>query len=251
MGAPHAHDDIELNLLFHGTMEYILNGHRLRVEPHRLLAFWAAIPHELVETTDAEFVFVTVPLTTFLSWSQAHSVLSALLRGQPMMGAEGAVSESVVRRWTTELADGTSVAAELEIQAALIRLASGPVGLPVPPAAQTAIDRMRRTIAERYAEDLTVAQVAGSAGLHPSHAMRVFQQATGATIGATILDYRLAHAKRLLAMTDLLIPILAAEAGFGSDRRLFEAFRHRVGLTPMQYRQRARSAAQGSGGTPA
>jgi transcriptional regulator GlxA family with amidase domain len=96
---------------------------------------------------------------------------------------------------------------------------------------------MRSAIAEGYNSHLTVAQVAAAAGLHPNHAMHVFKSATGSSIGEYIQCFRLAHAKRLLANTNLILPLVTVKCGFGSERRLFEVFRQEVGITPNEYRR--------------
>ena len=243
MHVPHSHDDIELNLLLEGSIEYVMNGHRVRLEPKRLLAFWAAIPHQLVEVRDAEFLLVTIPLTRFMAWSQTFGVTTELLQGKPLISPPDLLSVETARRWTEDLGSdaGIPLAAELEIQATMMRLAQVPNASPLAREAVSAIDRMRGVIAERYAEGLTIENVAKAAAMHPNHAMRAFKRATGSSIGKYILDYRLAHAKRLLAMTDLILPLVAMQAGFGSDRRLFDVFRRDVGMTPLRYRQRARS----------
>jgi transcriptional regulator GlxA family with amidase domain len=133
--------------------------------------------------------------------------------------------------------DAEILAAELEIQAALIRLARTAPISPAPAGLQTAVDKMRTAIAESYHSNLTIARVADAAGLHPNHAMRVFKSATGSSIGQYILYFRLAHAKRLLASTDLTLPFVTIKSGFGSDRRLFDAFRQELGITPNEYRK--------------
>jgi AraC-like DNA-binding protein len=242
MRAPHAHDDIELNLLLSGSMEYVLNGKRLVVEPNRLLAFWAAIPHEVIQAQDAKFIVVTIPLTRFMAWSQTCRLLNQMLYGRPFVGQEDPVTVQMVQRWPKDLSSpvGDPTAALLEIQATLVRLANDPVRVSLGQERQDAVDRMRRFVAERYTEEVTIDQIAQYVGMHPNHAMRVFKKATGTTLGDCILLYRLAHAKRLLAMTDLILPIVTVQSGFGSERRLFEVFREQVGMSPNRYRRAAR-----------
>jgi AraC-like DNA-binding protein len=192
-----------------------------------------------VEAENAELLYVTIPLSRFMTWNRSHELLNPLLQGRCFTGPEGLVPPDVAKRWPLDLTgpEGNTLAAELEIQAALIRLARSETVHATPTGSVTAVDRMRSAIAEGYNSHLTVAQVAAAAGLHPNHAMHVFKSATGSSIGEYIQCFRLAHAKRLLANTNLILPLVTVKCGFGSERRLFEVFRQEVGITPNEYRR--------------
>jgi AraC family transcriptional regulator, melibiose operon regulatory protein len=244
MSYPHVHDDIELNFLLAGCMEYQMGGEKLMLSKGQLLAFWAAIPHASMEVVEARYLCVTIPLTVFLGWKLPAYFELLLLSGTPVVGESAGLQEAALRRWEDELgkpAHGHQ-ASELEIQASLLRLAydAADSAKPAPQASgliSTAVDQMRRCIAQRYQEPLAIADVARAAALHPNHAMRVYRTATGTTIGATILGYRTAHAKRLLATNDMAMPFVALHAGFGSERRMYEAFQTSVGQSPLSYRR--------------
>jgi AraC family transcriptional regulator, melibiose operon regulatory protein len=244
MSAPHSHDDVEINMLLAGSMEYILNGSRVRLEPHKPIAFWAAIPHELVEAKAAEYLLVTVPFSLFLRWSQSLNLLSTMLMGDALIGEVGTIPIELGERWASDFLSkersGNRVAAELEVRATLTRLAQRTIGLTLGSENMSAIDLMRRYIAQNYAGEISVESVANAGGMHPNHAMRAFKKVTGATIGDCIRYYRIAHAKRLLASTNLIMPMVAIQAGFGSERRLFDVFRQTVGMSPRQYRSATR-----------
>jgi transcriptional regulator GlxA family with amidase domain len=67
--------------------------------------------------------------------------------------------------------------------------------------------------------------------------MRAFKSGTGFAIGEYILSFRLSHAKLLLASTDLTLPFVTLKSGFGSERRLFNAFKRECSTTPTEYRK--------------
>lgn len=69
---------------------------------------------------------------------------------------------------------------------------------------------------------------------------RSFQQALGRSPAEEIRRVHLERAKQLLADTDLPVPEVAAASGFASREYLAWAFRRATGLTPRQFRQRAR-----------
>ena len=45
---PDRHDEIEINFLDRGTLTYLIGGDRVTVQPRRVTAFWAAVPHQIV-----------------------------------------------------------------------------------------------------------------------------------------------------------------------------------------------------------
>lgn len=66
---------------------------------------------------------------------------------------------------------------------------------------------------------------------------RHFRQVTGATVGAWILNQRLAVAQRLLETTPSSIDLIAQQAGFGSELSLRQHFRKILKTTPSRYRR--------------
>ena len=54
MPRPHRHDDLELNAVLSGRLEYLLGGERVVVEEGQIALFWAATPHRLIEQASDE-----------------------------------------------------------------------------------------------------------------------------------------------------------------------------------------------------
>lgn len=69
---------------------------------------------------------------------------------------------------------------------------------------------------------------------------RRFRQATGTTVGAWLLDQRLALAQRLLETTGTTIDLIAQQAGFGSEVSLRKQFSKRLKTSPSRYRREFR-----------
>lgn len=67
-----------------------------------------------------------------------------------------------------------------------------------------------------------------------------FRAAMGRSVRAEIERVRLERARRLLAETEMKMPQLAEVAGFGSASYLGHVFRRQLGMTPTEYRRRAR-----------
>ena len=85
---------------------------------------------------------------------------------------------------------------------------------------------------------LRVDEVAQQLHLHPSYLSRRFKAVTGMRLGAYLKERQIAEAQRLLVTTDLDMEMIARHAGLGTANTLFRVFRTRVGMTPLQYRQR-------------
>ena len=84
----------------------------------------------------------------------------------------------------------------------------------------------------------TVNDLAGRAGLSPSHFRAVFARRVGRSAGAFLLDLRVREASRLLRETRTSIKQIARAVGYGDVAALHHALRRRTGLTPAAYRAR-------------
>jgi LacI family transcriptional regulator len=67
-----------------------------------------------------------------------------------------------------------------------------------------------------------------------------FQRVLGCSPASQIRNVQIEHAKKLLAESDLLMPVVAANAGFGDAKLLIAVFRREVGMTPTEYRDKYR-----------
>ncbi len=92
-------------------------------------------------------------------------------------------------------------------------------------------------IQQRYAEPLTLEEMASACGLNPRYFCRLFQMRTGVTALTYIHRLRVGHACILLKSTDLSVLEIANRCGF-QDREYFtRVFRAQKGCSPMQYRR--------------
>jgi transcriptional regulator GlxA family with amidase domain len=90
---------------------------------------------------------------------------------------------------------------------------------------------------ERYAENLTVADLAEEAGLAASQFHALFRRATGATPARALAELRLDRAGELLCGTGLPIAEIALMVGFSDQSALTRCFRRRRGTTPERVRR--------------
>ena len=109
------------------------------------------------------------------------------------------------------------------------------------------LGRLARQVHAAPADPLTARQAAGLIGLTPSYFSTFFRVRVGVTFGRWLRTLRLRVAIRLLEETDLPMPAIASEAGFGSVRSMQRAFRELTGSTAEQHRRNRRSSAAADG----
>jgi AraC-like DNA-binding protein len=88
----------------------------------------------------------------------------------------------------------------------------------------------------RYAEPLTVADLARAAGLSKAHFSREFRRAFGESPHAYLLTRRLERAAAMLRSTDRSVADICIAVGLDSVGSFTASFRRMFGRTPTAYR---------------
>lgn len=254
MRRPDHHNEIQLNLLCRGQVTYLLGPKTVQVKPGHLTAFWAAIPHQIVDyAEDTEYFVATLPLAWFLQCKLPDSLVQTLMRGEIVEepSVERADFDAAFfRQWTADLKANSRVMREIvtaEMETRMQRLAvtleaaarSGPrkrAPAKVQVSGLNKVEQMVCYIAQNYMEPITADDIGRVAGLHPNSAMRLFKKTFGSTLVDHLTHHRVFHAKRLLATTDQKIVDIAFASGFNSISRFNEAFRRGCGCTPRAFR---------------
>lgn len=253
------HNEIELNLLKHGSLTYLLGGNAVTIPAGRLAVFWAAIPHQIISSKDkTEYFVATIPLAWFLQCQFPAHFVDAILHARVVLDPEPRTRGGdleMFERWVHDL-EGPQPArrrvAFLEIEARLLRFALAvPVETPTGRSRKAGqvmigtgglnrVEQMACFIAQRYTEPLTAEQISQSARLHPNYAMALFRKTLGITLIDCVTQHRVSHAQRLLATTDEKIIDVAMNSGFTSLSRFHEAFKKLCGCSPKEYRRKHR-----------
>lgn len=108
-----------------------------------------------------------------------------------------------------------------------------------------AVDDPETTDALRFMRDhaherIGVADVLGETSMSRRSLQRKLRAAMGMSPAAALRRMRIERAKMLLAHTDKLMPLVAAEAGFSSSSKFSAVFRKSTGMTPRQFRRQSR-----------
>lgn len=247
----HRHDDLEINVVLDGQLEYLFGGERLVIARGQIALFWAAAPHRLITPDphqDGDVCWVHVPLRRALRWRLPASFGSQVLAQRtvvvPTAAVGGQLPDQVVT-WQRDLAlSADPTALLLEVNALVLRIlaaqrsgsrtstttGSGPRRDLQPVAA------MARFTAERFRDPISTADIAGAAGLNPNYATTLFRESVGTTLGEHLLRHRIAEAQRLLITTTLTVTAIAYAAGFGSTSSLYAHFARACGCAPGEYR---------------
>jgi AraC family transcriptional regulator, melibiose operon regulatory protein len=250
MAEPHRHNELELNLVFAGSMSYLFGGHSLTVRAGQLLLFWGALPHRLIACEEGSVCgWLTLPLATFLRFGLPDNLTRRVLHGTPitktMKEMDKALFECWLQDWQLQNQQTPNsehqYILELELEAWLRRLAFSLTEQPVKPSKkrlESKAAQLAEFIAEHYQEPLRIEAIAEQIDLNMSYASTLFKT----TFSMTILDYltqhRIAHAQRLLVTTDKHVLEIALESGFGSSSQFYAAFVKACKQTPLAYRKR-------------
>jgi AraC family transcriptional regulator, melibiose operon regulatory protein len=249
----HSHTEVEFNLVTRGSLTYRFAGEPVTLKAGALHVFGGITPHELEDfTPGARFMCLTVPLAAFIRWRLPENVSGPLLRGEILSDADQANDVRRFSRWWEDLEGGDPRRARVmlpEVQARIERMALSPA-LATAWRRRTAgrdgnaeagtlrrVEQMLQTIAARFAEPLSLAELAEGTGWHPHYAAGQFRKWIGLPPGEFLLQQRVAHAKHLLATGESKVIDVAEECGFATQSSFYAAFTRLTGKTPARFRR--------------
>lgn len=256
----HRHDEIELGVAEHGSVDAIIGRTRTLIPPERLLVFWASQPHGPVGVDSGTHSHVVhVPLPCLTDAGIPAEFMQRLLMGEVIYAAPGSDETLpdlvLMKHWVHLLSSHSVLSRQIvlhEVIARLLRLASEhtPVTAEVHSENSPKLltrDKQRhflkivQILSDRCAEPWTVQRIADEVGLNSSYAMRLFHEVGGITIATCLTQQRVALAQRLLITTDMKILDVAFECGFASVSSFYEMFARSCGQPPAKYRRMMRS----------
>lgn len=97
-----------------------------------------------------------------------------------------------------------------------------------------------RHIESRFAEPVSMSEMAELVGLSATHFNRRFRQLFRMTPTQYLLSIRVQEARRLLVTTDQTPADIAHRVGFSDQSHLTHRFKRATGMTPVAYRKRFR-----------
>jgi AraC family transcriptional regulator len=97
--------------------------------------------------------------------------------------------------------------------------------------------QVRDLLNDRFAEHLTLDNIADSVGVHPAHLGRVFRHFHGCTIGAYVRKVRIDVACRCLATSDTSLVEVALATGFADQSHFSRTFKRQTAMSPAAFRK--------------
>lgn len=131
--------------------------------------------------------------------------------------------------------DGYREAARAHLTLLLVRL--GRLGGDGREQVDPVVAQVFAVVEERYAEPISLRDVAAAVGLTPGHLTTVVGRATGRTVQQWITERRMREARRLLVDSALTIEEVARRVGYRDPRYFLRRFRAAHGVTPGAWRQ--------------
>lgn len=220
---PHVHAFDQIVLPRRGVLEMEIDGKGGRVDPGRAAVVPPGARHAFAASGENLFVvadiggalmkpFERLRETPFAPVTGAVRGLLDYLAGE----APGAIDGGVASLWTPLLLRGLS-AAPINIDPRLARAAA--------------------LIETRYAQPLTVRELAAEAGMSQSRFFARFAEAYGTTPRGALSDARLRAAQRLLSDSNLSIAEIAVRTGHGDQSGLTKRMKAALGVTPGAWRR--------------
>ncbi|MGW4562724.1 helix-turn-helix domain-containing protein [Streptomyces sp. NPDC004561] len=102
------------------------------------------------------------------------------------------------------------------------------------------VERAVQIIRERYAEPLSLDDIARAVMVSKFHLLRAFCRFTGVTPGRFLSAVRIGESKRLLQISDLSVAAISSKVGYSSTGSFTSRFTESVGIPPTQYRRLSR-----------
>jgi AraC family transcriptional regulator len=99
----------------------------------------------------------------------------------------------------------------------------------------------REYLEVNFLRPLSLAEIAGAAGVHRVHLSREFRRYFSTTVGEFLRRKRIEHACHLVSTTNTPLAEIAMTCGFSDQSHFSATFRRQVGLTPARFRQMAMS----------
>jgi AraC-like DNA-binding protein/ligand-binding sensor protein len=106
------------------------------------------------------------------------------------------------------------------------------------------IDIALEYINKNFASEISLATVAESAFVHPTHLSKIFSRRMNMRFRDYINHLRVKEAKRLLRESSMLIADISSEVGFSDQSYFDKIFKQLEGLTPNQYRRQEKTVAR-------
>ncbi|WFP64918.1 MULTISPECIES: AraC family transcriptional regulator [unclassified Mesorhizobium] len=237
---PHAHDTFVVGALSHGTGTIFIRGRNHAVRAGDLTLYNPFEVHDGAPANDGFSYRVSYPSTALLREIATESTSldragTPTFREPIVHDPRGAALFFAAHRLWEEKC--SQMEAQERLLCAYVYCLSVHAGVRFPRSSgeRGPIARIVELLSERFAERLTLEELAIEAGLSRQRLIRAFHRRTGMTPHAFLVNRRVDAAKAMLRSG--FDPLSAAMAtGFSDQAHLTRIFKARVGVPPGAYR---------------
>ncbi|MCB1445749.1 MAG: AraC family transcriptional regulator [Rhizobiaceae bacterium] len=241
--APHAHDTFSIGAIEAGCQIASIRGTREHTGPGAIYLLNPGEIHDGSPGVSEGYRYRMIYPDIALLTSIVEEVTGRAFRGTPSFSRQllrdDALALDFHRAHRLVEAGADALRAEEAMYGVLARMfARYGSAIIAPPgrAGRTGVDRARDYIAENFASEIGLEDIAGVAGLSRAHLIRAFRRQFFITPHAFQTDMRVRHARRLLRQG--AAPSEAAlECGFADQAHLTRHFKARTGITPAAFRR--------------
>jgi len=255
--AAHFHSDFEINLVIDGRGQRIVGDSIEEYEGTDLVMIGANIPHRWTSTASGPTHVVTIqfPKET-LDYHILKKKIFLPIRQLCADAFRGIVfskqTQEVLQNKILELPALQGIGSALAFFDILNTMATAPETrflLGDNPEANTAIreSKSRRInyaisyIQDHFAEEISLSDVAGTAGMSESAFSHFFKRRTNRNFIDYLNDIRTGHASKLLYETTHTVSEICYASGFNNISNFNRIFKRKKGVTPSEYRRNIQS----------
>lgn len=236
---PHEHDRPIIAVMLRGSFDTAIAGHRFECRPD-----WAWT--EPCEERHANFIGRAGARVLVLQPDPQHA---------PLYETIGPLVDTVAHVQVPQVSlDARRVLAEMDHNDTLSALSIDALLVGMLVAVSRSSDarrergspawlkRVRDRLHDEFRSPPSVAELATTAGVTPTHLCHAFRQRTGTTIGEYVRQVRAAWAAEQLRSTELSLSVIALSAGYADQSHFTREVRRLLGARPSDYRRQGRRA---------
>lgn len=237
----HTHPGYSFLLAFDRNTGVVTDGRTVYSEPGMVMAIKPGSPHhELTQDEPPRYVAIIIELEFFEAQlaQYRHHDQEAFHYRSFLPESELIVLLRTFMNECEATLPGREVllaAMGIRITHSLIRSALGVISRPSAISVRLEIHRAVQYLHDHFSERLTVADLAGVAGISPPHFNRLFRRETGHSPLEYLIRTRIQRSRILLRAGTDTITTVALKCGFATPSHFADCFRKQCGVSPSEY----------------
>ena len=255
----HWHEDLQFVVVSQGVMDVDTPLGHLDCREGQAVLFNAGVPHRATGRMGSVCTSFLLPAVV-LGFSPGSEMHVRAVAPYVAHGARPAYYFDDSKPWHAEVIEHLETAREAALRgdggpAAHYRVVAELAGAwalyianvepePASPADAVADKRMRSFVGfieRHYGQPVSLADIAGAAGVSKAECGRVFRSVLGTTPYAYLTEHRVRCAADMIREGSMSMTDIAHACGFGSASHFSKAFKEAMGVSPREYRKSVHS----------